>query len=64
MSNMEEQRMANRKQPPIDIESLYAEEAEPREEQAGITLEEFMNGWDELRKRYEHNTVQTGTEEQ
>lgn len=56
--------MMSKTQPPIDLESLYAEEAEPREEKAGITLEEFMNGWDAIRKRYEHNGVQTGTEEQ
>lgn len=51
----------------IDIESLYAEEIEPREEQAGITLTEFVEGLKELRRRTkhnEHNAVQTGAEEQ
>lgn len=56
--------MTNRQ---IDIESLYAEEVEPRDTQAGITLTEFVEGLKELRRRTKHNeqvSVQTGDEEQ
>lgn len=47
--------MTNNKQPHMDIESLYAEEIQPREEQAGITLTEFVEGLKELRRRAKHN---------
>ena len=47
--------MTNNKQHPIDIESLYAEEIPPKEEQAGITLTEFVEGIKELRRRAKHN---------
>ena len=51
----------------IDIESLYAEEVEPRDTQAGITLTEFVEGLKELRRRTQHNgnvSLQTNEEQQ
>ena len=51
----------------IDIESLYAEEVEPRDTQAGITLTEFVEGFKELRRRTQHNgnvSLQTNEEQQ
>ena len=48
--------MTNSKQP-IDIESLYADELPPKDQQAGITLTEFVEGLKELRRRTKHNDV-------